>query len=130
MNCPLCVDQVLDERFSHGIEVDVCPNCKGVWLDRGELERLAMQGRAAEDPTLLASSGHPAPHDRGSAPPAPLPAEAPRKTSSKSKSKSESKNRDWDDDRERSKKKSKKKKSKKKRFSDLLEDVLDDVLDL
>ena len=41
MNCPLCVDQVLDERFSHGIEVDVCPNCKGVWLDRGELERMA-----------------------------------------------------------------------------------------
>ncbi len=131
MNCPLCVDQVLDERFSHGIEVDVCPNCKGVWLDRGELERLAMQGRAAADPTLLASSGHAAPHDRGSGPPAPLPEEPAEKTSSKPKSKSKSKDRDRDDDdRENSKKKSKKKKSKKKRFSDLLEDVLDDVLDL
>ena len=129
MNCPLCVDQVLDERFSHGIEVDVCPNCKGVWLDRGELERLAAQGRAA-DPTLLASSGHAAPQDGGSTPPPPV---APAPTEKKKSKKKDDRDRDWDDDdreRDRDRKKSKKKKSKKKRFSDLLEDVLDDVLDL
>lgn len=126
MNCPLCVDQVLDERFSHGIEVDVCPNCKGVWLDRGELERLAAQGRAA-DPTLLASSGHAAPQDGGSTPPPVVPAPTEKKKSKKK----DDRDRDRDDDdRDRERKKSKKKKSKKKRFSDLLEDVLDDVLDL
>jgi Zn-finger nucleic acid-binding protein len=40
VNCPLCIDEVLDIRFHGGIEVDVCPRCRGVWLDRGELQRL------------------------------------------------------------------------------------------
>lgn len=40
MNCPLCVDVHLDVTHRHGIEVDVCPRCRGIWLDRGELDRL------------------------------------------------------------------------------------------
>lgn len=40
MLCPLCTDTVLDVTHRFGIEVDVCPRCRGVWLDRGELERL------------------------------------------------------------------------------------------
>lgn len=44
MNCPLCVDESLTPHHHGGIEIDVCPRCKGVWLDRGELDRLA--GRA------------------------------------------------------------------------------------
>lgn len=40
MRCPLCIDTVLDVTHHGGIEVDICPKCKGVWLDRGELERL------------------------------------------------------------------------------------------
>lgn len=40
MLCPLCRDTNLEPRFSRGIEVDVCPRCRGLWLDRGELERL------------------------------------------------------------------------------------------
>ncbi|GGI20828.1 hypothetical protein GCM10008066_25980 [Oxalicibacterium faecigallinarum] len=24
----------------HGIEIDYCPNCRGVWMDRGELDKL------------------------------------------------------------------------------------------
>ena len=40
MNCPLCLDTVLDVTFHGGIELDICPRCRGVWLDRGELERL------------------------------------------------------------------------------------------
>lgn len=39
MNCPVC-DQQLREIERSGIHVDVCPGCKGVWLDRGELEKL------------------------------------------------------------------------------------------
>jgi uncharacterized protein len=29
---------VMSER--QGIEIDYCPNCRGVWLDRGELDKL------------------------------------------------------------------------------------------
>ncbi len=33
-----------------GVEIDHCPRCKGVWLDRGELEKIAnMQNRYDED---------------------------------------------------------------------------------
>jgi Zn-finger nucleic acid-binding protein len=28
------------EVEKHGVHLDVCPSCKGVWLDRGELEKL------------------------------------------------------------------------------------------
>jgi Zn-finger nucleic acid-binding protein len=31
---------MLRERDRSGIEIDVCPQCRGVWLDRGELEKL------------------------------------------------------------------------------------------
>jgi len=40
MNCPLCTDQMLRPHHRGGIEVDICPRCHGIWLDRGELESL------------------------------------------------------------------------------------------
>jgi Zn-finger nucleic acid-binding protein len=40
MNCPLCLDTVLDITYHAGIELDICPKCRGVWLDRGELNRI------------------------------------------------------------------------------------------
>lgn len=37
--CPACqVNLVMSERQS--IEIDYCPNCRGVWLDRGELDKI------------------------------------------------------------------------------------------
>jgi Zn-finger nucleic acid-binding protein len=39
MICPRC-ETTLDERDRDGILVDHCPRCRGVWLDRGELEKL------------------------------------------------------------------------------------------
>ncbi|MHB9132331.1 MAG: TFIIB-type zinc ribbon-containing protein [Armatimonadota bacterium] len=39
MNCPVC-DARLREIQKHGVEIDICPECKGVWLDRGELEKI------------------------------------------------------------------------------------------
>lgn len=37
--CPTCrVDLVMTER--QGIEIDYCPKCRGVWLDRGELDKI------------------------------------------------------------------------------------------
>ena len=40
MNCPICttVSLVMTER--QGIEIDYCPQCRGVWLDRGELDKI------------------------------------------------------------------------------------------
>lgn len=39
MKCPVCnVDLVMSER--QGIEIDYCPKCRGVWLDRGELDKI------------------------------------------------------------------------------------------
>ncbi len=40
MHCPRCDVEVLDERERDGVTIDICPKCRGVWLDRGELERL------------------------------------------------------------------------------------------
>ena len=39
MKCPACnADLLLSER--QGIEIDYCPACRGVWLDRGELDKI------------------------------------------------------------------------------------------
>jgi uncharacterized protein len=40
MKCPRCESTVLDERERDGIMVDACASCRGIWLDRGELEKL------------------------------------------------------------------------------------------
>jgi len=40
MNCPVCDSTRMREVEKDGILIDVCPTCKGVWLDRGELEKL------------------------------------------------------------------------------------------
>lgn len=40
MKCPVCttVNLVMSER--QGVEIDYCPECRGVWLDRGELDKV------------------------------------------------------------------------------------------
>jgi Zn-finger nucleic acid-binding protein len=43
MNCPVCEGSRMREVEKEGILIDICPSCKGVWLDRGELDKL-MQG--------------------------------------------------------------------------------------
>ncbi|HLL29895.1 MAG TPA: zf-TFIIB domain-containing protein [Allosphingosinicella sp.] len=46
MSCPHCsVPLVMSER--QGIEIDYCPTCRGIWLDRGELDKIIE--RAAAD---------------------------------------------------------------------------------
>lgn len=39
MKCPYC-DVPMKAINRRGVEIDVCPECKGVWLDRGELDKL------------------------------------------------------------------------------------------
>ncbi len=39
MECPACrVPLVMSERS--GVEIDYCPQCRGIWLDRGELDKI------------------------------------------------------------------------------------------
>jgi len=40
MNCPVCNDVRMREVEKEGVLIDICPSCKGVWLDRGELDKL------------------------------------------------------------------------------------------
>jgi uncharacterized protein len=62
MKCPVCLqpDLVMSER--QGIEIDYCPQCRGVWLDRGELdkiiERSASPAAAAPPPPQAPQPGY------------------------------------------------------------------------
>ena len=48
MLCPVCkVDLLLSEK--QGIEIDYCPKCRGIWLDRGELDKLVEKSANVED---------------------------------------------------------------------------------
>ena len=39
MNCPNCnVPLAISEK--QGVEIDYCPQCRGIWLDRGELNKI------------------------------------------------------------------------------------------
>lgn len=52
MKCPICeVDLIMADRS--GVEIDYCPKCRGVWLDRGELDKVIE--RSAADPRAGAS---------------------------------------------------------------------------
>ncbi|MFZ5790663.1 MAG: zf-TFIIB domain-containing protein [Pseudomonadota bacterium] len=46
MKCPACtdVDLVMTER--QNVEIDYCPKCRGVWLDRGELDKIIERSAA------------------------------------------------------------------------------------
>lgn len=39
MNCPNC-NETLIMADRQGIEIDYCPKCRGVWLDKGELDKI------------------------------------------------------------------------------------------
>ena len=49
MNCPRGCGTELLERERDGVTVDAWPECRGLWLDRGELERLVSRARAEFD---------------------------------------------------------------------------------
>ena len=40
MRCPVCIEPELVMSERQGIEIDYCPQCRGVWLDRGELDKI------------------------------------------------------------------------------------------
>ncbi len=47
MLCPHCTTQ-MQELTKTGVLLDVCPDCKGTWLDRGELEKILTRAREVE----------------------------------------------------------------------------------
>jgi uncharacterized protein len=49
MKCPSCKETNLSMSERLGIEIDYCPDCRGVWLDRGELDKILE--KAASDKT-------------------------------------------------------------------------------
>jgi Zn-finger nucleic acid-binding protein len=49
VNCPRCERHQLVERERDGIEIDVCSSCRGVWLDRGELDKLIARANRPDD---------------------------------------------------------------------------------
>jgi Zn-finger nucleic acid-binding protein len=63
MKCPVCPDTTLLMSERQGVEIDYCPTCRGVWLDRGELDKLIQLGsRQAVSPSPSTPSV--APHTR------------------------------------------------------------------
>ena len=47
MNCPICnIPLTMSDR--QGVEIDYCPKCRGIWLDRGELEKLIERSNSYE----------------------------------------------------------------------------------
>jgi Zn-finger nucleic acid-binding protein len=64
MSCPVCAG-TFREVLREGILIDVCTQCRGVWLDRGELEKLLSLARDAdviEAPTTRAPQPQPQPY--------------------------------------------------------------------
>ncbi len=59
MKCPTCQDATLVMADRQGIEIDYCPQCRGVWLDRGELDKLIERSAGAAQ---ASQSAPPQPH--------------------------------------------------------------------
>jgi len=54
MNCPNC-NEILVMTERQGIEIDYCPKCRGVWLDKGELDKII--DRSATQPPVQTTPG-------------------------------------------------------------------------
>ena len=53
MQCPVCnVELKIVDR--QGVEIDYCPKCRGVWLDRGELDKLIERAAQMESQPVSA----------------------------------------------------------------------------
>jgi len=50
MKCPVCTATDLLMTDRQGVEIDYCPQCRGVWLDRGELDKIIERSAPAAAP--------------------------------------------------------------------------------
>ena len=51
MKCPVCPASTLVLTDRSGVEIDYCPTCRGVWLDRGELDKIIERVGTLADPS-------------------------------------------------------------------------------
>ena len=74
MKCPVCTtpDLLMTER--QGVEIDYCPQCRGVWLDRGELDKIIERSTHDAAPAVnTAATQHAQPVPPMQSPHAPYP---------------------------------------------------------
>ena len=57
MKCPNCADSTLVMSDRQGVEIDYCTHCRGVWLDRGELDKLIERSANQDPPRSIAGEG-------------------------------------------------------------------------
>ena len=55
MKCPVCREAELVMSERQGIEIDYCSTCRGVWLDRGELDKIIDKSLNGNDHPLSKS---------------------------------------------------------------------------
>jgi Zn-finger nucleic acid-binding protein len=60
MKCPHCAEATLVMSERQGIEIDYCPQCRGVWLDRGELDKLIERSGTVAPAAAAAAPAAPA----------------------------------------------------------------------
>ena len=67
MKCPNCKDVTLIMADRNGIEIDYCPDCRGVWLDRGELDKIIERStqnlKTPQDDIFYGKQHHPKDYD-------------------------------------------------------------------
>lgn len=58
MKCPVCkdIDLIMSER--QGVEIDYCPSCRGVWLDRGELDKIIEKSASISSQNSYSQNRH------------------------------------------------------------------------
>lgn len=59
MLCPTCANTQLVLAERSGVEIDYCPKCRGIWLDRGELDKLVERAATMASPPPPVQQQHP-----------------------------------------------------------------------
>jgi len=68
MQCPVCKTVNLTMAERSGIEIDYCPQCRGVWLDRGELDKIIERASPAAAAAPVQQHAPPPMHPPGQVP--------------------------------------------------------------
>lgn len=64
MNCPVCnVQLLITERL--GTQIDYCPQCRGIWLEKGKLDRIIERSGTETPPQAIPQSHDTQPFRRG-----------------------------------------------------------------
>lgn len=63
MKCPVCTDTDLLMAERQGVEIDYCSSCRGVWLDRGELDKIIERANAESASSSAGAEPRDAPPD-------------------------------------------------------------------